>query len=42
MERIQRRAEHGLDFQVQQNQGLTILNCAIVRAKGSLTRHSAR
>ena len=38
VERIQRlQAEHGFDFQVQQNQGLTAtLNGAIARAKGSL------
>lgn len=38
VERIQRlQAEHGFDFQVQKNQGLTrTLNSAIARAKGSL------
>jgi alpha-1,3-rhamnosyltransferase len=38
VERISRlQAEHGFDFQVQQNQGLThTLNAAIKRAKGSL------
>ena len=38
VERIQRlQAQHGFDFRVQQNQGLTnTLNGAIVRAKGSL------
>lgn len=38
VERIRRlQAEHGFDFQVQQNQGLTAtLNGAIARAKGSL------
>lgn len=38
VERIRRmQAEHGFDFQVQQNQGLTsTLNSAIARAKGEL------
>lgn len=44
VERIQRlQAEHGFDFQVQQNQGLTAtLNGAIARAKGSLIARSGR